>query len=242
MATLRVAPIMHQASNAVHAIDERSTTMSNDELSAFVTDELFWDPKVDSAAVAVSAHDGTVSLRGTVGSFREKREAKNAAARVYGVVNVDNELQVRLLSDGGREDADLRGDILQAMMLDSVIPSTVDAKVDEGSVTLTGTAEWQYQRDEAEFVAANILGVTDVWDEIELMSPTPEAGDVKHAIKSAFKRNAKLDANDLSVTTSSGKVTLEGTVSSWSEHDDAVAAAWAAPGVRQVDDRILIAY
>jgi osmotically-inducible protein OsmY len=216
--------------------------MLNIDLVASVTDELFWDPKVDSTAIAVSAVDGTVTLRGTVGSFREKREAKNAAERVFGVKTVDNELQVRLMNDSKRDDADLRGDILQALVLDSLVPSTVDAKVDAGFVTLSGTAEWQYQRDEAEFVAANILGVVDVSDDIELTGAMPSVDDVKSSIKSAFKRNAKIDAKDLTVETKNGTITLEGVVGSWSEHDEAIAAAWAAPGVRKVDDRILVAY
>jgi osmotically-inducible protein OsmY len=222
--------------------NERSTDMSNDELARYVSDELFWEPKVDNAAIAVEADGGAVTLRGTVGTFREKREARSAAERVYGVTSVNNELQVRLMNDRKRADAELRGDVLQALMLDALIPETVDAKVSDGSVTLTGSAEWQYQRDEAEMIAGNMLGVVDVWDEIELTSPTPDPADVKHDIKEALKRNAKLDAESLTVDSKNGKVTIEGTVSSWSEHDDAVAAAWAAPGVRAVDDRILVAY
>src|SRR3954467_14167246 len=89
--------------------------MSNDELSIDVGDELLWDPKVDSAAIAVTADNGTVTLRGTVGSFREKRQAKKAAERVYGVGEVKNELKVELLIDGDRDDADLRGDVLRAI-------------------------------------------------------------------------------------------------------------------------------
>src|SRR5262245_51637148 len=122
----------------------------DDDVMANVNDELFWDPKVDSAAIAVSADDGKVTLRGTVGSLGEKREAKKAAEKVYGVISVDSKLQVPLMDDKRREDAELRGDVLQALMLDSMIPATVDAKVDEGFVTLTGTADWQYQREEAE--------------------------------------------------------------------------------------------
>lgn len=216
--------------------------MSNDELARYVSDELFWEPKVDNAAIAVEADGGAVTLRGTVGTFREKREARSAAERVYGVTSVSNELQVRLMNDRKRADAELRGDVLQALMLDGLVPDTVDAKVSDGSVTLTGSAEWQYQRDEAEMIAGNMLGVVDVWDQIELTSPTPDPADVKRDIKEALKRNAKLDAESLSVDSKNGKVTIEGTVSSWSEHDDAVAAAWAAPGVRAVDDRILVAY
>src|SRR6266496_2318061 len=203
----------------------------NDDVVADVSDELFWDPKVDSAAIAVSADDGMVTLRGTVGSLREKREAKKAAQRVFGVLSVDNQLQVKLMNDAKREDADLRGDVLQALMLDGLVPSTVDAKVEDGFVTLTGTADLQYQRDEAEFVASNIVGALDVIDEIELNRPTPDAGDVQESIKKAFKRNAKIDADDLYVTTDHGTVTIDGAVGSWAEHDEALDAAWAAPGV-----------
>jgi osmotically-inducible protein OsmY len=69
--------------------------MTNDELRGSVSDELHWDPKIDNDAIAVSAADGVVTLRGTVGSLRQKREAKKAAERVYGVARVENQLRVR---------------------------------------------------------------------------------------------------------------------------------------------------
>jgi osmotically-inducible protein OsmY len=211
-------------------------------LTADVSDELFWDPKLDSTAIAVSADDGRITLRGTIGSLREKREAKKAAERVFGVIAVDNHLQVRLMNDAKRADADLRGDVLQALMLDSLIPKTVDAKVEDGFVTLTGKANWQYERDEAEFVASNIVGALDVFDEIELQYPTPSAGDVKDSVKKAFKRNAALDAEDLDISTDNGTLTVKGTVRSWAEHDEAIGAAWAAPGVVTVRDDLTVAY
>jgi osmotically-inducible protein OsmY len=212
------------------------------DLRADVSDELFWDPKLDSTAIAISADDGKITLRGTVGSLREKREARKAAERVFGVISIDNQLQVKLMNDDKRADADLRGDVLQALMLDSLVPKTVDAKVEDGFVTLTGNANWQYQRDEADFVASNIVGALDVYDEIELEYPTPNRGDVKESIKKAFKRNAALDAEDLHVSTDNGSVTLKGTVSSWAEHDEAIGAAWAAPGVYSVQDDLRVAY
>jgi osmotically-inducible protein OsmY len=216
---------------------------NNDELVGQVAEELAFDPKVDASQIAVAADNGKVTLRGTVGSLRTKREAAKAAQRVYGVTSVDNELDVRLLLDDSRkDDAELRGDLLRALTLDALVPATVDVKVDEGFVTLTGTAQWNYQRDEAEVVTANVIGVLDLDDEIELTGETPDAGDVKHSIKSAIKRNAKLDAENIDVETDDHTVTLKGTVASWAEHDDAVAAAWAAPGVHKVHDHLLVSY
>jgi osmotically-inducible protein OsmY len=222
-------------------MEERSN-MSNDDLKRYVTDELFYDPKVDNTAIAVSADDGVVTLRGTVGSFREKREAKQDAQRVLGVKRVENELEVRILTEDRRDDADLRGDVLRALTLDSLVPATVDAKVDDGRVTLTGTANWQFERDEAEFVAGNIVGIVGVEDEVDLVAPGPSVHDVEHAIKKALERNAKLDAESVSVKSSNGTITLDGTVSSWADHDEAVAAAWAAPGVTRVKDHIAVVY
>jgi osmotically-inducible protein OsmY len=216
--------------------------MSNEELRKNVTDELFWDPKVDSSSIAVGSDGGTVTLRGTVGSFREKRAAKKAVERVYGVTGVDNELSVRLMTDDTRSDADVRGDVLQALMLDTLVPKTIDAKVNDGEVTLTGEAQFAFQRDEALDVAGNIRGVINVWDEVAIVGPPPVAGDVKDAISKAFDRSAKLDGNALTVETSNGTVTVKGTVQSWAEHDEAIDAAWAAPGVRNVHDRIVVFY
>src|SRR3954470_6370711 len=165
---------------------------TNDELTAYVNEELFWDPKVDGEAISVSAEGGSITLRGTVGSFRQKREAKKAAERVWGVVSVDNEIDVELMGAHRREDGDLRGDVLQALMLDSLVPTSVDAWVEDGVVTLTGTVDWQYQRDEADLVAGNLLGVVAIENDIYLADTAPSPGDVEKKIKKAFSRNAKL--------------------------------------------------
>ena len=140
-----------------------------------------------------------------------------------------------------REDTELRGDILQALILDGLIPTTVDARVTGGFVTLTGTASWQYQRDEAKFIVANVPGVFAIEDQIKLIT-SPDGRDIKNDISGAFARSARLDAGGLSVSTSPGSVTLAGVVRSWAEHDEAIAAAWAAPGVTKVHDHIKVQY
>jgi osmotically-inducible protein OsmY len=215
--------------------------MTDNHLQLDVATELFWDPKVGSAAIAVSADGGTITLRGTVSSLREKREAKKAAERVYGVTTVNDDLQVRILDKDRREDTELRGDVLHALVLDGLIPTTVDARVTGGFVTLTGTASWQYQRDEAKFIVANVPGVFGIEDRIRLIT-APNGRDIKDDIGRAFARSARLDADGLSISTAPGTVTLSGVVRSWSEHDEAIAAAWAAPGITEVHDHIKVEY
>jgi osmotically-inducible protein OsmY len=214
--------------------------MRDDDLRCHVTAELFWDPQVDSEAIEVSATIGTVTLRGTVASLWLKRAAGRAAGRVRGVTWVANELRVQIPDEDRRDDEDLRGDVLEALMLDVSIPMTVDAQARDGFVTLTGTAQWHYQREAAEFRTANVPGVAGIDNAITL-TQAADARDAQDAISAAFRRVATLEANGLRVDTSSdGLVILSGVVGSWTAHDHAVAAAWSAPGVTQVDDRIRI--
>jgi osmotically-inducible protein OsmY len=217
--------------------------MPDAPLTEAVNEELFWDPKVDPVEIAAEADfKGHVTLRGTVGSFRQKHEARRAAERVVGVTKVKNDLQVRILDADRREDSAVRGAVLQALMLDSLVPSTIDATVKDGSVTLSGSASWQFERDEAEMVAMNVIGVTGLEDQIYLTGDLPDAYDITDSIKKALKRNAKLDADDISVATKGKTVTVSGVVGSWSEHDAAIDAAWAAPGVHEVEDHVLVEY
>jgi len=212
--------------------------MKDDDLRRHVAAELSWDPQVGSKAIEVSAADGMVTVRGTVTSLRLKRAGGRAAARVRGVTRIANELRVQIPDKDQRDDEDLRGDVLETLMLDVSVPTTVDAKARDGFVTLTGTAQWHYQREAAEFRTANVPGVAAI-DNVISLTQLPNAREAQDAIRGAFRRYAALDADGLTVETSSdGLVILSGTVSSWAAHDHAVAAAWSAPGVTQVDDRI----
>jgi osmotically-inducible protein OsmY len=216
--------------------------MANDRLRAEVAAELNWDPKVGSSDITVSVVGGRVTLRGSVTSFRQKREAANAARRVYGVRAISDYLEVYIPAEDRRADADVRADVRQALALNDFIPATVQASVEAGLVTLSGVAAWQFQRDEAELACAAVPGVMDVDAAISLR-PAPGDGDIEQAISAAFGRSARLDRFEISVDSPlPGLVVLSGTVSSWAERDDAVAVAWSAPGITDIDDRIAVVY
>ena len=214
--------------------------MKDDDLRRDVAAELSWDPQVSSEATEVSAANGLVTLRGAVASLRLKRAGSRAAARVRGVTRVANELRVQIPDKDRRDDEDLRGDVLEALMLDVSVPMTIDAQARNGFVTLTGTAQWHYQREAAELRTANVPGVAGIGNTITL-TQTPDAREARDAIRAAFGRDAALERDGLSVQASSdGLVILFGTVSSWTAHDHVVTAAWSAPGVTRVDDRIRV--
>ncbi len=216
--------------------------MDKDRLQAEIAAELGWDPKVDSTDITVSAEDGRVTLRGTVTSFRQKREADKAARRVYGATAISNFLEVHIPDQDRRADADVRADVRQALALSDLIPATVHASVEAGLVTLSGVAAWQFQRDEADLACSAVPGVMGVDVAISLL-PVPADGDIEQAINAAFARSARLDRFEISADTPlPGLVVLSGTVGSWAERDDAVAVAWSAPGITHIDDRIAVVY
>jgi len=216
--------------------------MTDNDLRRDVAAELCWDPQVDSAAIAVSAASGMVTLRGTVASLRHKRAAGGTAARVRGVTRVVNELRVQIPDRDRRDDEDLCGDVLETLMLEASVPMTVDARARNGLVTLTGTVQWHYQREAAESRTASVPGVIGI-DNVIALAQAPDARAAADAISCAFRRDAVLDADGLSVETFyGGLVILSGTVSSSAAHHHAVAAAWSAAGVTDVDDRIDVEY
>jgi osmotically-inducible protein OsmY len=215
---------------------------TDEKLRNAVAAELDWDPRVDSTAVIVSARNGVITLRGTVGSFSQKCDAKLDARRVYGVVRVDDALEVALADDDHFDDIELRDTVVEALRLNSLVPISIDARVDTGWATLMGTARWQFQRAEAEQVATRVRGVFGVTNAVEIVPAEPGGDDLGEAIGRALRRNARLDVSSISAVGSHGIVTLSGSVGSWADHDEAVSAAWAAPGVHDVVDDIRITY
>jgi len=205
-----------------------------------VKEELKWDPDLDASDIAVSVKDGVVTLAGFVKSFTDKYEAEAAAKRVAGVAAVANDLEVRLPAIDQRPDPDIARDAVAAIKSQLPISSEhIKIVVKNGWVTLEGTAEWQYQRSTAETAVRRIKGVKGVTNSI-VLKPRAEPTEIKKKIQEAFKRNAQVDADRITVEANGSEVILKGSVRSWIEREEAERAAWAAPGVTKVEDRIVV--
>jgi osmotically-inducible protein OsmY len=213
---------------------------SDAEIKKDVEDELRWDPDIDPTDIAVSVKSGVVTLSGFVHSYLQKFEAERDVKRVAGVVGVANDLEVRTLASEQRPDPEIARDAVEAIKRQLPLSyQNIKVVLRDGWVTLEGEAEWNYQKERAEEAVRSVKSVKGVINTIQV-KPKATPTEIKRKIEEALKRSAELDANSIQVEASDGEVTLKGTVHSWFEREEAERAAWQAPGVKKVEDRIAV--
>jgi osmotically-inducible protein OsmY len=213
---------------------------SDSDIKRDVEEELKWEPNVDATDIAVAVKNGVVTLTGFVRSYAHKLAAERAAKSVSGVIGLANDLEVRLPGADERPYPEIAREV--AAELKVWLPASsehIKPVVKNGWVTLEGEVEWNYQRDYAERAIRWIKGVKGVSNLIRL-TPRVTPTEIKRKIEEAFRRSALIDANRVTVEASGDAVMLGGTVRSWAERQEAERAAWLAPGVTRVDNRITI--
>ena len=210
------------------------------QLQKDVMNELKWEPSIKAAEIGVGVKDGVVTLSGYVDSFFKKWAAERAAARVFGVKAVAEEIQIKLPGSLKRTDEDIARAAANALEWNVSVPhDRVKVQVQNGVVTLSGEVDWWYQKSAAEDAVRNLMGVVLINNKITIKPPVKPL-DVKDKIESAFQRNALLDARRITVETHGGKVILRGSVRSWAEREQVQQAAWAAPGVSEIESHIIV--
>ncbi|MES1190391.1 MAG: BON domain-containing protein [Steroidobacter sp.] len=212
------------------------------QLQQEVIAELNWEPSVNAAQIGVEVKDGVVTLAGHVDSYAEKWDAEHAAQRVAGVQALAIEIDVVLYGPNERNDADIARAAENVLQWTTALQKdSVTVMVERGCITLGGTVDWDYQRQAAAAAVRSLMGVTGVSNQIAV-TPKIAMDAIKSDIEAALKRRAHDDAQQLSVTIDGSNVTLKGTVHSWSERNLAVHSAWGTPGVRNVIDKLMVAY
>jgi osmotically-inducible protein OsmY len=214
--------------------------MTDHELQQHVENALDWEPSVDASKIGVTVGGSVVTLRGDVHTYAEKAAAERVALRVYGVKAVANDVEVRLVEGLKPTDTEIAQAAVNALKWTTTVPKdAVTVTVSNGWLTLKGTVEWHYQKDAAARSVRDLTGVRGVTNGL-VVQPHATAGDVRAKIEAAFRRSAEIDARRVNVNVLEGQVILSGNVHSWSEREEARRAAWAAPGVTAVEDRLAV--
>ena len=213
---------------------------TDEEIQTDVLEELKWDPRVQPNEIGIMVKDGVVTLTGWVDSYLKKMAAEEAAHRVRGVKAVANDIEVRLPGFAERTDADLAKAVLNALRWDAAIPTDkVDVTVSQGWVTLKGEVEFGFQKSDAERAVRRLSGVKGVINLITV-KPRPSPSDLKQQIERALIRNAETDARQITVEVLGSKIILRGKVRSYAEKQAAEDTAWAAPGITDVENLIVV--
>jgi osmotically-inducible protein OsmY len=210
-----------------------------------VMPQLKWEPTIHAAEIGVAVKDGVVTLSGNVDSYGKKWAADRAAKRIFGVKAVAEEIKVTLDSSYRRADKEIAQLATKVLENNFWVPrDRVKVMVQDGWITLSGNVDWYYQKQRAEEAVRHLIGVVGVTNSITIKPPVPtvKTSEVKNGIEDALKRNARLlrDAEKIRVEVSGSKVILYGNVGSWADYEEAEYAAYCAPGVSQVENRLTV--
>lgn len=224
------------------------------ELKDAVADALFFDPRVNSYKVVITAERGIVTLAGTVANLQAKKAAEMDARNVVGVMDVVNNITI------GRQESTqqmLKENIDWALRVDPIVEKyQVNTVVSNGTVTLSGTVDSFYEKTHAEDVISQMAGVSEVknnlqvkdtysylfWHDIDpvvVFQPKENDEEIKKDIKSQIWWSPFVDHEEVTVEVKNGKAILNGTVDSWSEEQSAIENAFEG-GAVAVDSNLKI--
>ncbi|HKZ79065.1 MAG TPA: BON domain-containing protein [Pyrinomonadaceae bacterium] len=230
--------VLESKYGAMILLHRAKSDSADTDLRDRVERQLDWEPQITSTDIGVATEDGVVTLTGFVNTYPEKLAAERVTLKTYGVSAVANEIQVKPLFK--KTDTDIASAALNALKEQVDVPDEkIKLSVKDGWITLEGNVDWFYQKSGAEFAVKHLTGVRGVTNSINV-KPQVSTIEVKDKIEDALKRNAEVDARRISVEAFDGKVTLRGNVRSWFEKDEAASAAWAAPGVTEVTNQIVV--
>jgi osmotically-inducible protein OsmY len=214
---------------------------TDSEIQQAVLREFKWDTRVEETEVGVEVDASVVTLTGTVSSWAKRTAAEEAAHRVIGVLDVANDIEVKVPGSAGRTDTDIARSVRHALEWDVFVPEQrIRSTVSHGWVTLEGDVDFWSQREDAERAIRNLSGVRGVSNKIEIKPSLVDPDEVRTSIEDALERQAEREAGRIDLKVQDGQVILSGIVRSWAEKNAVIGAAKGTRGVRSIDDRLRI--
>jgi osmotically-inducible protein OsmY len=215
---------------------------TNEDLQREVQEAIKWEPLLNAAQIGVIVVDGIVTLTGSVDSYSKKMEAEDAAKTVSGIKAFVQQIDVVLEGSEKKEDSDIAAAIINSFKLNWEIPvDKITVTVESGWVTLQGELKWHYQKEAAKKATRNIFGVKGITNDIVIKSEGNDSIEKKDILQ-ALTRNWSTDDQDIHVNVAGNKVTLNGTVDSLYQKEQAEKIAWNAPGVWLVANELDVEY
>ncbi len=210
------------------------------EIQKDVTEQLRWEPFLNSSQIGVSVKNGIVTLSGQVDTYSKKVLAEKTVKKVSGVKAIAEDIQVGISPAYKKTDAEIAEAIINALKWHTMIPEDkVKVSVEDGNVKLEGEVEWEYQRNQAKTSVENLAGVKFVSNLIAV-KPKVTPYELQLKINASFQRSANIDAAKISADVIGSKVIIRGKVRSFAEKEDAENAVWSAPGVTTVENKLVI--
>jgi osmotically-inducible protein OsmY len=213
---------------------------SDSQIQQDVLDQLKWEPFLNAAEIGVAVKNGIVTLSGHVDCYARKISAENAAKKIEGVKAIAEDIQIGVSTNQQKSDTEIAEAIINALKWHAVVrEEKVKVAVENGNVKLEGTVEWEFERNMAKIAIENLTGVRSVLNLI-VVAPSILPEYIGQKINAAFHRSATIDAARINVDVNGCAIVLNGKVRSIAEKEDAENAAWNAPGVTSVENKLIV--
>lgn len=242
---LVVSPSAVAPSSAVAAAQSADAGRDN-QISADIQNNVL--KKSQFKNVKGSVQNGIVTLTGTVDVYSQKEDLDKRVHKIKNIKGVENEVEV-----GGPTipDAELRDKLIRAIQYDRVGYGTtafnaISVNVQNGAVTLGGTAYGPVDADSAVAVASNMKGVKDVTNEIQVDPVSPMDDRIRRAVYRSVYGFPSLNkyaidpAQPIRISVQNGNVTLFGVVINQGDKDAAGIRANSVPGVFHVTNNLQV--